>query len=321
MKKILVGTLAVLFSVATAWAGNWAPNSPVTIVVPFNAGGNADIVARSVADRLSQEIGQPVVIENRAGAGGTVGAAAVAKAKPDGLTLALTTVSSHSAGPVFYNKTIPYNFKNDFEYVITLVGTPKVVIARVDAPANSIPSLIKEVQKPQSNYFYGAVNGGVDYLYAEFFKKKANANITFVPYKGGASAMLDFQGGRIQLMFDNLPLVLPHVQAGTAKLLAISWHTRLKEFPEVPTWKELGYPEINYDTWYGIALPKGADQNIVNSWNRIFNQVLQDKEVKSRLNGHMAYVIGDSPAEARQRVINTWQTLENVASDTKLERQ
>jgi tripartite-type tricarboxylate transporter receptor subunit TctC len=319
--KILVGILLVFFSVATTWAGNWTPNSSVTIVVPFSAGGNADIVVRSLADRLSQEIGQSVVIENRAGAGGTIGAAAVAKAKPDGLTLALTTVSSHSASPVFYNKTITYNVKNDFEYVITLVGTPKVVIARTDVPANSIPSLIKETQKPQSNYFYGAVNGGVDYLYAEFFKKKANADIKFVPYKGGASAMTDLHGGHIQLMFDNLPLVLPHVRAGTAKLLAISWHSRLKEFPEVPTWKELGYPEINYDTWYGIALPKGADQNIVNSWNRIFNQVLRDKEVTSRLSNHMAYVIGDNPVEARQRVIDTWQALENIASNTKLQRE
>ena len=319
--KILIGILTVFFSVASAWAGNWTPNGPVTIVVPFNAGVNADLVARSMTDRLSQDIGQTVVIENRAGAGGTVGAAAVAKARPDGLTLALTTVSSHSAGPVFYNKTITYNIKNDFEYVITLVGTPKVVIARTDVPANSIPALIKETQTPQSNYFYGAVNGGVDYLYAEFFKKKANANITFVPYKGGSSAMIDFQGGRIQLMFDNLPLVLPHVQAGTAKLLAVSWHSRLKEFPEVPTWKELGYSEINHDTWYGIALPKGTDQNIVNSWNRIFNQVLQDKQVTTRLHGHMTYPIGDNPVQARQRVIDTWQTLENVASDTKLQRE
>jgi tripartite-type tricarboxylate transporter receptor subunit TctC len=316
IKHLLSGMLFFLLNSAIA-AETWAPNSPVKIIVPFGAGGTTDIIARVISEKLSEEIKQPVIIENRAGAGGTIGTAAIARATPDGLTLGLTTVTTNASNQVFFTE-LPYHPLTDFEYVITIAATPKVFVSKADLTPLSFSETIKTLQQSPNIFTYGCVPGGIDYLYGETFKKLTNTYITFVPYKGGAQAMSDLMGGHIQFMFDNLPLVLPNVQSGKIKLLAISWPQRLKEFPDVPTWTELGYPQLNLDTWYGLSLPKNTPKNIVDYYNAAMKKVLADPKVQEQLRSNIAYVVGDTSEQSRQRVESTIVKLEKIASDMKL---
>lgn len=316
IKYLLSGILFFLLNSAIA-AETWAPNSPVKIIVPFGAGGTTDIIARVISEKLSEEIKQPVVIENRAGAGGTIGTAAISRSEPTGLTLGLTTVTTNASNQVFFTE-LPYHPLNDFEYVITIAATPKVFVIKSDLSISSVVETVKTLQQSPNKFAYGCVPGGIDYLYGETFKKLTNTDITFVPYKGGAQAMTDLTGGHIQFMFDNLPLVLPNVRSGKIKLLAISWPQRLKEFPDVPTWAELGYPQLNLDTWYGLSLPKNTPKNIVDYYNSAMKKVLADPKVQEQLRSNIAYVVGDTPDQAHQRVESTIVKLEKVANDMKL---
>jgi len=316
IKYLLVVISFFLLNSAMA-VETWVPSGPVKIIVPFSPGGTTDIIARVISEKLSEEIKQPVVIENRAGAGGTIGTAAIARSAPDGLTLGLSTATTNASNQVFFTE-LPYHPLTDFEYVITIAATPKVFVSKADLTPLSFSETIKALQQPSNKFAYGCVPGGIDYLYGETFKKLTNTDITFVPYKGGAQAMNDLLGGHIQFMFDNLPLVLPNVQSGKIKLIAISWPQRLKEFPDVPTWAELGYPQLNLDTWYGLSLPKNTPKNVVDYYNAAMKKVLADPKVQEQLRSNIAYVVGDTSEQARQRVESTIVKLEKVANDMKL---
>ena len=313
----LIFSSVVAFLSTYAFAETTPIKAPVKLVVPFGPGGTTDIIARIISDKLSEEIKQPVIIENKPGAGGSIGAAQVAKSSPDGLTLGLTTVTTNASNHVFF-ADIPYHPLRDFEYVITIAATPKVFVARSDFPANNIKNLTSVVIKNPNKFSYGAAAGGVDYLYGETFKKLSNIELVFVSYKGGAPALQDLLGGHINLMVDNLPLVLPHVQSGTVKLLAISWPTRLKEFPNVPTWAELGYPQLNTYAWYGLSLPKGTPKHIVEFYNAAMKRVLADPVVQDKLRNNIAYVIADTPEQAYRTVEETLIRLEKMAYDLNL---
>lgn len=293
---------------------------PVRLVVPFGPGGTTDIIARIISEKLSEEIKQPVIVENRPGAGGSIGTAHVAKANPDGLTLGITTVTTNASNHVFFTE-IPYHPLRDFEYVITLAAAPKVFVNRSDFPANNIKDLVRILKENPNKFSYGSVGGGVDYLYGETFKKFTNTEMTFVAYKGGAPTLNDLLGGHIHLMVDNLPLVLPHVQSGTLNLLAISWPNRLKEFPNTPTWAELGYPQLNSDAWYGLSLPKGTPKHIIDFYNAAAKKVLADPIVKEKLNKNVVFVIADTPDQAHTRVEITLNRLEKMANDLKIVKQ
>lgn len=319
IKYLLSGIVFFILNPAIA-SEAWTPKGPIKIIVPFSPGGTTDIIARAISEKLSEEIKQPVVIENRAGAGGTIGTALVAKADPDGSTIGLSTVTTNASNHVFF-KDLPYHPLSDFEYVITIAATPKVFVSKADFPTSSFTETIKTLQQAPNKFAYGSVPGGIDYLYGETFKKLTNTDITFVPYKGGAQAMTDLMGGHIQFMFDNLPLVLPNVQTGKVKLLAISWPQRLKEFPDVPTWAELGYPQLNLDTWYGLSLPKNTPKNIVDYYNAAMKKVLADPKVQEQLRSNIAYLVGDTPDQARQRVESTIIKLEKVANDMKIDKK
>ncbi len=320
MQTKLLATILSVFLISSVYATDRNSVDSVKIIVPFGPGGTTDIIARIIAEKFSEEIKKPVVIENRAGAGGTIGTSLVSKANPDGSIMGLSTVTTNASNHVFF-KDLPYHPLSDFEYVITIAATPKVFVSKADFPTYSFTETIKTLKQSPNKFAYGCVPGGIDYLYGETFKKLTNTEITFVPYKGGAQAMTDLMGGHIQFMFDNLPLVLPNVQTGKVKLLAISWPQRLKEFPDVPTWAELGYPQLNLDTWYGLSLPKNTPKHIVDFYNAAMKKVLADPKVQEQLRSNIAYVVGDTPDQARQRVESTIIKLEKVANDMKLDKK
>lgn len=324
--SLLLAVIVVPFHLAHATiqpapaATEWKPRGPVTIVVPFVVGGVTDIIARSIADGLSNELGQRVIIENRPGAGGAPGTRDVARAAPDGLTLVFSTLSTFGSNHVFFDNPL-YHPVHDFEHIITVAATPKVIVVRPDSGINSIRDLIYRSRRDPNKYQYGAIGLGLDHLYGEIFKLRSGASIQLVPYKSGAPAMVDFLGGHIQIVFDNLPLVIPHVREGRARLLAVSWPTRLKEFPDVPTWRELGYPELAAFAWYGLVAPKGTPAEAVARINQAVSRVLRDPAVIQRLDTSGAVVVADKPDQSRQLVIETFERLMKIGTDAGIQKQ
>jgi tripartite-type tricarboxylate transporter receptor subunit TctC len=305
-----------LFSVAQA---EWKPQAPIKLIVPFGPGGTTDIVARAISDGMSKELGQTVVVENRPGAGGAIATRDMAKADADGLTLGLSTVSTFGSNHVFFDNPL-YHPIDDFTHIITIAATPKIMIARPDPGLNSVSDVIQSA-KNGKKLNYGSAGLSVDQLYGEIFKKRSGAPIQLVPYKSGAPAMNDFLGGHIQLMFDNLPLVIPHVRDGKARLLAVSWPTRLKEFPDVPTWQELGYQELSAATWYGLVGPKGIPPAAVKRLNEVLVKVLKDPAVIQRLENSGANVVSDTPEQSRQLASTTFQRLSKIGADAGIQKQ
>ena len=313
MKKVLF----FIMSLCVAWQVQ--ASQTIKLIVPFSAGGNADLVARAISDGLSKELGQPVVVENRAGAGGAIATRDMAAAKPDGLTLGLSTVSTFGSNHVFFDNPL-YHPIDDFEHIITVAATPKVMIVRPDFPATDIKGVIAELQKNPGRYSYGSAGRSVDELYGESFKILSKTNIKLVPYKGGAQAIVDFLGGHTEIMFDNMPLVLPYVRDGKAKLVAISWPTRLPEFPNVPTWAELGYTEISASTWYGLVAPRGLPTDQVNRINQATHKVLKDPKVIEMLSKSGAVVVADSPAQSKKLATETFQRLSKIGQDLGIKK-
>lgn len=325
MKKIftnlmLLAASTMITSNLVAQTDQWHPDNTVRIIVPFGAGGSTDIIARAVAPRLEEEIGQPVVIVNRGGASGAIGARAQANAATDGLTIGISTVTTHSSNAIFV-KNLPYNPKTDFRYIITLVQTPKLIVVHDNVPAENISELIASANRAPNGYFYAANQSGVDRLYGETFKLMSDSNITLVPYNGSSEIKLGLLGEHVEIAFDTLPSQLSHMRNGQVRALAFSWHERLEEFPDVPTWAELGYPDLNHSTWYGVVVPSGTPDRIVNGWNKIFQEVLKDQTVQRLLTEQTAYVVADTPEEAEQRVAATTTALEAMVETLEIEKK
>lgn len=320
-EKIAILFVSVFAVFGTAQA-DWRPQAPIKIIVPFGPGGTTDIVARAIAENLSKELGQPVNVENQPGAGGAIATKNIARATPDGTTLGISTVSTFGSNHVFFDDPL-YHPINDFEHITTIAATPKIMIIKPDLGISSVKDLVAESQKKENakKFNYGSAALSVDQLYGEVFKMRSGAKIQFIGYKSGAPAMTDFLGGHIQVMFDNLPLVIPHVRDGKAKLLAVSWPTRLKEFPGVPTWAELGYPELSAATWYGLVAPKGLPPGTVKRLNEIMITVLKDPAVIQRLENSGAMTVGDTPAQSRRLAVETFDRLNQIGADAGIKKQ
>jgi tripartite-type tricarboxylate transporter receptor subunit TctC len=312
LKKILAMT-AVL---ATAWlAAPLAaqttdfPNKPVRIVVPFPPGGATDITARVVAEKLSTKWGQPVVIDNKAGAGGNVGSDLVAKSAPDGYNIVLGVTGSHSINISLYKK-MPYHPLNDFEPLTQATIYPNAIVVNPQVPANTLPELIALLKKEPGKFSYGSDgNGTASHLGMEILKARANVQLTHIPYKGSTPMITDLLGGTLMVGVTGLPAVQQHLKAGKLKMIAITTPQRAPGAPDYKTVAEQGFANFNAAPWAGFFAPKGTPKPVVDKLALDLADALKQADVAQKMNDLGSTVVGNKPEEFRQfvtRQIEMW---------------
>jgi len=289
-------------AVGPASAQGAYPERPITMVVPFPAGGSTDLVARVVAEKMSQDLGQQIVVDNRGGAGGNVGAAAAAKADPDGYTILMGTVATHALNPALYKK-MPYDPVKDFAPISLLVVVPNVLVVNPDFPAHSVAELIALLKAKPGEYSYASSGNGTPlHLSGELFKTMAGVDMVHVPYKGAGPALIDVMGGHVPIMFDNLPSSTEHIKAGKLRGLAVTTAERAPSMPDLPTIAESGLPGYETYTWNALFAPAGTPPDVIAKLNEAALQALADPDVQAKLQGFGAQVKGSTPNELAAHV-------------------
>jgi tripartite-type tricarboxylate transporter receptor subunit TctC len=290
---VVVVSLAAPLAFAQAAAGY--PAKPIRLVVPFPPGGTTDILARDVAQKLSEMWGKQVIVDNRPGAGGNIGADLVAKAAPDGYTLVMGTVGTHAINPSLYKK-MPYDHVKDFAPVILVAGVPNVLVVNPSLPVHSVQELITYGKaNPGKLNFASSGNGTSIHLSGELFKTMTGVEMTHVPYKGSAPALTDLIGGQVQLMFDNLPSSLGFIKAGKLRALAVTSAARSPTLPDLPTIAESGLPGYEASSWFGVLAPAGTPRDIVQKVNQAIGAWLDTQDAKQRLLAQGAIPAGGTP--------------------------
>lgn len=294
MLRSLIATITFTLS-ALALAQTY-PTRQVRIVVPFPPGGTSDILARTIGARLSAPLGQPVVIENRPGAGGNIAADHVAKSAPDGYTLIMGT-SSLAISQSLYKK-LTYDLVQDFAPITQAVNYTNLLVVHPSAGVKSVDELLKLARAKPGSLSYGtAGNGTPPHMTGELFKAYTSVNIVHIPYKGGAPAIADLIAGQIPMMFDNVPPLLPHVRAGKIQALAVTSFARIAVLPDVPTLHELGLKDFDAVGWNGLLAPAGTPRDIVARLNTEVVRVLRIPEVRDQLTSQGADIVGNSPEQ------------------------
>ncbi len=272
---------SISFTVAAA-AQNY-PTKPIKLIVPFPAGGSVDVTSRALAQKLSESLGQPVVVENRAGAGGNIGMDAVAKSAPDGYTIGMGALSTHAVNPALYPK-MPFDAVKDFAPISLVVVIPNVLVTNPAAlPANDVASIIDFAKKNAGkvNCASGS-NGSAGHLGCELFRLSTGASITHVPYKGGGPAMTDLLGGQVQMMFDNMASAMPQIKAGKLKAFAVTTPTRSALAPEIPTMAQAGVKDFDVFTWWGLFAPAGTPPETIKRLNADVTKALAAPDLKEK---------------------------------------
>ena len=319
---LLLAVCALSLPGGSVW-GQAFPNKTVRIVVPFPPGNASDVAARALSDKLSQRLGQPVIIDNKAGAAGALGADFVAKAAPDGYTLMITSLSPIVISP-HINKKLPYDALKDFVPVARIGYTSMILVVPTNFPVNTVPELLAYAKNNPGKLNYASVGAGtLSMLTMEVFKKSTNTDIMHVPYKGSAQAMTDLIGGTIPLMVDGMTSSYSHVKAGKLKALAIFASKRTELAPEIPTLRETGIPslfDVTVDGWTGIFAPQGTPVALVNFLNQEINKVLEDPEFKKRANGQSLDVYTPStPAQFTDYVKTEYNRWSDIIKPLKIE--
>ena len=292
VKKIAVAL--ALACVAAAARADY-PDRPVRIVVPYSAGGFTDSLARIVGQKLQEKWGQPVIVENKPGAGGNIGTDFVAKAPGDGYTLLIACTPTHGVNPALYPK-ISYDAVRDFEPIVLMVATPNVLVATPTLAVKSVPELVASARADGKLYNYGSTGVGSSvHLQMEQFKAATGIQMTHIPYKGSSQALTDLMGGSVQVMFDNFLFQLPQIRAGKVKPLAITAMQRAPQIPDVPTMRELGIAGFDMGPWFGLAAAAKTPPAVIDKINADVNDVLRTKDVQDKLAG--AEIIGGTPQQ------------------------
>jgi tripartite-type tricarboxylate transporter receptor subunit TctC len=297
MRKRSFLLAAASLAATSAWPQQHPyPVRPIRLVVPFPASGATDIFARAVSQKLQQQLGQPVIVDNKPGAGGAIGSDIVAKAAPDGYTLLIATTSTHSIGP-FFGPKLPYDAVADFTPIIHVGNAPSIMLVPNSAPAKNVAEWIAYARKNPGKLNYGSSgNGTIVHLTAEAFKAQTGLFLVHIPYRGTALAIPDLVSGKLDVMFDALPSGLPHVQSGRLKALAITSAKRSPLLPQLPAVAET-VPGFESNTWFGLYGPKGLPADIVQRVNTAVNQALQDPDIRQGLAKLGIEPVGGTPQQ------------------------
>ena len=294
------------------------PSKPIRLIVPFAAGGTTDLMARIVAEPLGKLLGQAVVVDNKAGGGGVIGAAELARAPADGYTLGLATASSTSTNPAINPKT-PYDPLKDFSPIINMAATPNVLAVNPAFPAKNFAGLLAELRAKRGHYDYASSGtGGIGHLQMELFKNLTQTFIVHIPYSGGGPALRDTVGGQVMIIFDNLPSALPHIKDKRLLAMAVASPERLADLPGVPTFKELGLEPVNRPAFYGIYGPKALPKEVVRKLHAALLKVLQDPAVIKRIEATGSKVIGNTPEQFAQQLKTEFEVYKKVVHAQKL---
>ena len=294
LRMLLTG--AAVSIVSSAFAQTY-PAKPVHLVVPFPAGGSLDVVARAIGQKLSEAWDQPVVIDNRPGAGGNIGADFVAKSAPDGYTILEGALSTHAVNVTLYGK-LPYDPITDFAPITLVAVTPNVLVINPSLPVNSVAALVAYAKANPGKLAFGSgSNGSAGHLAGELFKREAGVDMLHVPYKGAAPAMQALLAGDTQLMFDNLANSMPQLKAGKLKALAVTTAKRSALAPELPTLAESGLPGFDIYTWWGFFAPAGTPKEIVAKWNTEVTRILNSAEMRAFFAQHGAEPAPTTPEQ------------------------
>jgi tripartite-type tricarboxylate transporter receptor subunit TctC len=295
MRFLKLVVLALCAFNTGALADTW-PSKPITIVVPFPAGGTTDLITRPVAQMLSDALKQPVIVDNRGGAGGTLGAGNVARAAPDGYTLLVGAVH-HTIATTLYKK-LPYDFEKDLVPITVMAWVPNILIVHPSVPAKNVQELIALAKAKPGSVTYGSAGSGTSHhMAAELFKSMAKVDLQHIPYKGGGPMMNDLIGGQVNLAFETAASATPQIKAGKVKPLAITTAKRSPALPEVPTIAESGLPGYEVLTWYGLLAPAGTPKEIMSRLHAEVSKILQTPDIKERLAGISSEPGGNTPEE------------------------
>ncbi|MFC5609834.1 tripartite tricarboxylate transporter substrate binding protein BugE [Variovorax soli] len=309
---------AAMLSVAGPSLAQGYPNKPIELQVPFAPGGTTDIVARVTADPLGRVLGQSVVVVNKAGGGGIVGAAETARATPDGYKLGVATVSSTAANPAI-NPKVPYDPVNDFTPIINIAATPNVIAVNPSFPAKNYAEFVAEIKRNPGKYSYGSSGtGGIGHLLMELYKNLSNTFVTHIPYRGAGPALNDVVGGQVPMIFDNLPSALPFIQAGKLVPIVVAAPQRLKELPNVPTFKEVGLEPVNRMAYYGILGPKGLPKEVVDKINAGTRKALEDPAVRKRIEDTGSIIVANTPEQFAEQIKAEYAVYKQVVAKQKL---
>jgi tripartite-type tricarboxylate transporter receptor subunit TctC len=314
---LAVAALATLGASPAAWAQAF-PSKPVRLVVPFAPGGTTDIVARIISEKMGAALGQTVVVENKAGAGGVIGAQEVVKAAPDGYTLSMATVSTTAANPAI-NPKIPYDPVADFVAITNIAATPNLIAVHPSFPAKDYKAFMQVLKSSPGKFSYASSGtGGIGHLQTELFKSLSGTFITHIPYRGAGPALNDTVAGQVPIIFDNLPSALPFVKDGRLVPIVVAAPQRLAALPDVPTFKEMGLEPVNRMAYYGLLAPKGTPKEIVDKLHAAAMAALQDPTVRQKIEATGSLIVGNTPAEFTEQIKAELAVYKKVVAQQKL---
>jgi len=309
---------SVLAGAAGVASAQAYPSRPVRLVVPFAAGGTTDIVARVVSEKVGAALGQTMIVENKAGGGGSVAPTEIAHAAPDGYSLGMATVSTTAANPAI-NPKIPYNPITDFTPIINVAATPNVIAVHPSFPARDYKGFLAELKKNPGKYSYSSSGtGGIGHLQMELFKNLSGTFVTHIPYRGAGPALNDTVAGQVPMIFDNLPSALPFIQQGRLIAIVVAAPQRLAVLPNVPTFKEVGLEPVNRMAYYGIYGPKGLPRAIVDKVHDAVKKTLDDPAVKKRIDETGSLIVANTPEQFAAQIAAEFEVYKKVVAAQKL---